>query len=122
LNEDDEFIMDEPPIVKEMMIEDMAILSRWVRSELFDNVKFLYNTEIDLRGDGDLFNMFLFHCLGRLVGLKNYQGEENSEYRTLYLSSLWSEATKKKYNVIADGLASRRSSIYSAMSNRFTGK
>jgi hypothetical protein len=111
----------EPPIENGKRIEDMATLSRWVRAELFDNVKFLYNVEIDLRVDGELYNMFLHHCLGRLVGLKKYQGAGNSEYRKLYVSSLWSDATKKKYNVIADGLASRRSSIYSAMSNRFTG-
>lgn len=101
--------------------EDLTILSRWVRRELFVQVKFLYNPEVDLRVEGRLFRMFLRDCNKRLVGLK-LNATRSSEYRRLYVESLWIEATRKKHNLVAEGLAARRSSIYSATQNRFTGK
>lgn len=100
--------------------EDLVILARWVRKELFTRVKFLYNPDVDLRLDKALFKMFVRDCKDRLVGLKLNAGN-SSEYRRLYVESLWTEATKKKCNLVADGLNARRSSIYSAMQNRFTG-
>ena len=100
--------------------DDLSILARWVRKELFAKVKFLYNPEVDLRLDKALFKMFVRDCKDRLVGLKLNAGS-SSEYRRLYVESLWTEATKKKCNLVADGLNARRSSIYSAMQNRFTG-
>ena len=70
---------------------------------------------------GMLFNMFLRDCKGRLVGLK-LNANRNSEYKMMYAESLWTEATRKKRNLVADGLNARRSSIYSATQNRFNGK
>ena len=101
--------------------DDLLILSRWVRKELFAQVKFLYNPEVDLRVGGMLFNMFLRDCKGRLVGLK-LNANRNSEYKMMYAESLWTEATRRKRNLVADGLNARRSSIYSATQNRFNGK
>ena len=101
--------------------DDLLILSRWVRKELFAQVKFLYNPEVDLRIRGRLFNTFLRDCKDRLVGLK-LNANRNSDYKMMYAESLWTEATRKKRNLVADGLNARRSSIYSATQNRFNGK
>ena len=101
--------------------EDLTILASWVRKELFSKVKFLYHPENDLRVNGQLFKMFLRDCKDRLVGLKLNVGS-GSEYKRLYVESLWTEGTKKKSNLVTEGLNARRSSIYSAMQNRFTGK
>lgn len=101
--------------------EDLAILSCWVRKELFAQVKFLYNPDVDLRINGKLFKLFLGHCKDRLVGLK-LSVNSGSEYRRLYVESIWTEATSKKRNLVTDGLNARRSSVYSASQNRFTGK
>jgi hypothetical protein len=116
--------IEPPPVNKDSRSEDLAVLTRWVKSELFDVVKFLYNPENDLKIDGTLFNLFVRDCRDRLVGLKDRTGSSaaNKEYRRMYVESLWNEATRKKNNIIADGLSARRSSIYSSMQNRFIGK
>jgi hypothetical protein len=102
------------------MEDDLIILSRWVKKEMFIKVKFLYNLEKDLRIDGAIYNMFLMDCKDRLVGLKLY-ADKSPDYKKLYVQALWNRATKKRRNLIADGLNTRRSSIYSATQNRFTG-
>jgi hypothetical protein len=101
--------------------EDIAILFKWVKKELFVKVKFLYNMEKDCMIEGFLYNEFHTDCKDRLVGLK-LNAHKDQDYKRLYAHSLWNRATKKKKNIIADGLNTRRSSIYSAMQNRFTGK
>ena len=50
--------------------DDLIIISRWARKELFAQVKFLYNADVDLRVGGTLFNMFLRDCKDKLVRLK----------------------------------------------------
>lgn len=121
-----EEVLTETPLVvhnvgTEGMCEDLAILSKWVKKELFVKVKFLYNLEKDCMIEGALYNEFLTDCKDRLVGLK-LNANKGQDYKRLYVHSLWNRATKKKKNVIADGLNTRRSSIYSATQNRFTGK
>lgn len=101
--------------------QDLAILSRWVKGELFDTVKFIYNNDIDLKVNGTLFKMFIRDCRNRLFGLKSIN-PGNQIYRRAYVEKLWTEATKRRSNLITDGLSSRRSGIYSAMQNRFRGK
>lgn len=108
-------------VVKDNRLEDLAVLSRWVKLELFDTVKFLYKPEVDLRLNGTLFNLFIRDCRDRLVGLKVNSGG-NQAYRRMYVESIWSEATTKRNNIITDGLSARRSGVYSAMQNRFIGK
>jgi hypothetical protein len=106
---------------KDDRTEDLTVLSRWVKGELFDQVKFLYSAENDLKINGLLYKMFVRDCRERLVGLKGQGGQRGSEYRTLYVQSIWTEGTKKKCNIVTDGLATRRGGIYTAMQNRFTG-
>ena len=99
--------------------DDLAILKRWVKKELFDLVKFLYNPDNDLKIGGSLYNLFIRDCKDKLVGLKQHQG--NREFRRMYVESLWTEATRNKSNLVADGLNTRRSAIYSGMQNHFVG-
>jgi hypothetical protein len=100
--------------------EDLVVLSQWVKGDLFEKVKFLYNPEKDLQVDGVLYNEFVKDCKGRLVGLNCPLATR--EYRRMYVELLWKEANGKKRNVVANGLTVRRSSVYSAMQNRFVGK
>jgi hypothetical protein len=109
------------PVKKDHRSEDLAIISRWVKSELFDTVKFLYKPERDLAIKGQLYNKYIQDCRQRLIGLK-VEGSENQAYRRMYVNSLWNEATMKRNNLVANDLSSRRSAVYSAMQNRFIGK
>lgn len=100
--------------------QDKAIITRWVKGELFDMVKFLYNPDEDLKIDGTLFKLFVRDCRKRLVGLRSCN-PANQRDRRDYVVKVWSEATKKRSNLVTDGLSARRSAIYSAMQNRFRG-
>jgi len=101
--------------------EDLLIISQWVRKELFVYVKFLYKPEDDLAMGGEIYRKFRYDCKDRLVGLK-MAASKSQEYRESYVKSLWNEATRKKCNVVTNGINARRSSIYSATQNRFNGK
>jgi hypothetical protein len=49
---------------KDGLTEDLLILSKRVKKEIFVTVKFLYNQEKDLRIEGLLYNLFLSQCKG----------------------------------------------------------
>ena len=99
-------------------LEDLGIVTQWVRNDLFERVKFLYSP--DLQVNGRLYNLFVSDCKGRLVGLKNPIA--TGEYRKMYVELLWQEANKKKRNIVANGLTVRQSSVYSSMQNKFVGE
>jgi hypothetical protein len=98
---------------------DFQVLKNWVRNELFDKVKFLYNQANELRVNGVLYRLFVADCRDRLVGLKT--GQRNDEYAKLYMAMLWTEANQKKRNMVANGLTTRRSTVFSSMQNQFVG-
>lgn len=101
--------------------DDLAIVSQWVRQELFKKVKFVYDAEKDLKSNGLLYKQFKKYCASRLIGIK-VNTDMSQNFKDLYLQSIWADATQKKSNLVMDGLNARRSCIYSSMQNRFTGK
>ena len=105
-----------PTILK----EDLELLTKWVRTDLFEKVKFLYNPDTDLQINGSLYKLFVNDCKGRLIGLKGPLA--TGDYRRIYVELLWQEANKRKRNLVANGLTTRRSTVYSAMQNRFIGE
>jgi hypothetical protein len=113
--------MDPIRAVDDGRSDDLLILSTWVKKELFNQVKFLYELEEDLAVNGHIYNKFLVDCKDRLVGLK-IRERESTEHRRRYCESLWNHATRKKGNLVTRGLNARRSSIYSGTQNRFHGK
>ena len=100
--------------------EDLELLTKWVRTDLFEKVKFLYNPDTDLQINGSLYKLFVNDCKGRLIGLKGPLA--TGDYRRIYVELLWQEANKRKRNLVANGLTTRRSTVYSAMQNRFIGE
>jgi hypothetical protein len=103
------------------LTEDLLILAKWVKKELFVRVKFLYNQEKDLQIGGYLYNLFVSQCKGRLVGMKVHAGR-SEDFKDKYIKAVWSRGTNKKKNLVTEGLNTRRSGVYSATQNRFTGK
>jgi hypothetical protein len=100
--------------------EDLDVLRNWVKKELFEKVKFLYDTDGELRVNGALYCHFVRNCKERLIGLR--VPEAVGEYRRLYVELLWQEANRKRRNLISGGLTMRRSSVYSGMQNQFVGE
>ena len=113
--------MDPIRAVDEGRDEDMLIITAWVKKELFNQVKFLYQPDDDLAVGGYIYRKFLLDCKDRLVGLK-IREREPSESRRRYCESLWNHATRKKANLVTKGINARHSSIYSSTLNRFNGK
>ena len=100
-------------------LEDLEVLSNWVKKELFEKVKFLYDADTELRLNGEVYCHFVRSCKDRLIGLKGVDAV--GEYRRLYVELLWQEANQKRRNLIANGLTMRRSSVYTGMQNQFVG-
>lgn len=101
--------------------EDLKLISRWTRKALFPTVQFIFEPEEHYAvPDGYVYNMFYEDMKDRLVGVKLLQGYSDVE-KDSYIVALWKEVTRKKTNIVTDGLNARRSAVYSAMQNRFTG-
>ena len=60
--------------------EDLVILAQWVKNDLFERVKFLYNHEQELQVNGRLYKQFVNDCKGRLLGLKVPHAVGNTVY------------------------------------------
>jgi hypothetical protein len=101
---------------KDGLTEDLLILSKWVKKEMFVTVKFLYNQEKDLRIGGNLYNLFLSQCKGRLVGMKVHAGGKSDDFKEKYIKALWTRATSQKKNLVTEGLNTRRSGVGSQVS------
>lgn len=108
--------------------EDLNIVPRWVKNELFERVKFLYNPAVDLKVGGRIYIKFVNDCKSRFVGTKKtaldatpVEKKEIEEFNQMYYRLIWQEVTKKKENVVSEGLNGRRSSIYTSLLNKFVG-
>lgn len=101
--------------------EDLKLISQWARKGLFPTVQFIYDSDKHCSvPSGIVYKFFLEDMKNRLVGVKLLQGRsEKDKYD--YIVSLWKEVTKKKTNLVTEGLNARRSAVYSAMQNRFVG-
>lgn len=102
--------------------EDLKLVSRWARKALFPIVQFIFEPEVHCAiPDGYVYEMFTADMTDRLVGVKLLQGRPEVE-KVKYMENLWKGIMLKRTNLVTDGLNARRSAIYSAMQNRFTGK
>ena len=100
--------------------KDMETLTRWIRGEMFGEVKFIYQPDEDLRTGGKIYRWYVKSCKESLLGLREID-RTNQDARRKYVEDLWKDATMRKRCLVQDGLASRRSSVYTAMQNRFNG-
>lgn len=98
--------------------EDMEELSRWVKKNLFGRVKIIYRPEEDLKTEGTLFWLFARECKDKLRGLSHIT-DANS--RKMYVKMLWAEAMSRP-NLVSEGLAVKRSTVYTSMHNQWVGK
>jgi hypothetical protein len=99
--------------------EDLRFFRRWVKDELFKGCKFLTHGKKSLDKTGFVYARFRSGCFENLQGVKNIT-DGNLVQKDLYFDLLWVEANKQ--HVISNGLALRRSAIYTVMFNKFMGK
>lgn len=101
---------------------DLKMISRWVKSELFKGCKFLYKGERELDPKGKIHTLFERMCVPTLEGMKVILANADDPPYTmeLYKERIWALATKQR--IVSNGLALRRSGVYTVMQNRFLGK
>lgn len=102
-------------VVDPKLERDLKLLSKWVKEELFKVRKFLWKGKEDLGLDQPIFKRFVEQCGGKLEGKPL-----SEDAARLYIEKVWNVALKD--NVVANGLALRRSGVYTVIKNRFDGK
>jgi hypothetical protein len=92
---------------------DIKAMGTYVRTELFQRVKFIYSSK-DLEHGGKIFQDFNKNCADRVA-----RGVSTMD-RTRYIACLWKRALKQR--VYRCQLSTRRSGVYTVMYHRFLGK
>lgn len=109
-----------PAFGKDVELQDIDVMRKWVKEELFHKVRFVYDKKKDLEIGGLIYSRFVLDCRERLVGLK--KAGSNKQMRMMYVKMLWTKANNSANNLVRKGLGSKRTSIYTAMNNQFIGK
>lgn len=99
--------------------DDLIFFRRWVKEKLFKGCKFLTHGKKSLDKSGFVYARFRSACFETLQGIKNI-ADDNMVQKDLYFDLLWVEGNKQ--HVVSNGLALRRSAIYTVMFNKFMGK
>ena len=99
------------------LTEDLGLLSKWVKEDLFRGCKFVYRGKADLELPGVFYSLFKAQCGPKLAGFRQAVGEDA---RRSYLEKVWIVGVRQ--NSVSNGLALRRSGIYTVMQNRFMGE
>ena len=100
-------------------VADLKRVKVWVRDVLFERVKFVYDAEEQLKVGELIFNKCKGNCGEYLQGWKRFRDDQDK--KDMYFVRLWEKANNQQNNLIMKGLQARRSTIYAAMSNKFTG-
>jgi hypothetical protein len=111
---------DAPAFGKDVELQDIEVMRKWVKEKLFHKVRFVYDKKKDLEIGGLIYSRFVLDCRELLVGLK--KPGSNKQMRVMYVKMLWTKANNSANNLVRKGLASKRTSIYTAMNNQFIGK
>ena len=105
-------------VLSKLIEEDAKIVSRWVKTEMFDTVKFIVEKE-ELAMNGQIYRWFLSSCHAKLIG---FGAIKTQRERRDYVERLWKRVTCAKPNIVMDSLSSRRTSIYTSCVNQWIGK
>ena len=107
-------IMEETEAFDQIQLkQDLKIVGVYVRTEMFQRVKFIYSQD-DLEHGGSLFGDFNKYCANSVArGIPEVA-------ETRYIACLWKQALKMKIH--RNQLSTRRSGVYTVMQNRFLGK
>jgi hypothetical protein len=101
--------------------DDLGQILKWTKEVLFRTRKFLlYRGKSDLEMDCYVYEEFEKTCLNVLKGPAAFEEQGDHLTKRAYVQLLWNKATDT--NIVAFGLSTNRSSVYTLMQNRFMGK
>ena len=100
--------------VTRQMGDDIEVVVKYVKNDLYEKVKFIYDPKVDLAVNGLIYTHYKSKCSGvlgnRTVG---------PEAKETYLQNVWTTAMTR--NVQKNALAMKRSAVYTVMQNKFSG-
>jgi hypothetical protein len=96
--------------------EDLELLVKYVKSDLFPSVKFIYDAKVDLAVGGRIYVHYRDRCRKLLSGNRG----QASDGQDTYMEMIWIMAMTK--HVQKNALAQKRSAVYTVMQNKFVGK
>jgi hypothetical protein len=94
--------------------EDLDLIVRYVKKNLFPKVKLIYDQKVDLIVGGHIYKDFKHKCNDRVRSWS--LTEEN---RDIYIEALWTTSVTKHLQKSA--LSQKRSAVYTVMQNKCSG-
>ena len=95
--------------------EDLDVVVRYIKEDLFAKVKFLYDPKADLAVDGRIYKDYKSKCTNKVGGSGSATGEH-----LVYVEGIWVTAITMHLQKTA--LAQKRSAVYTVMQNKFGGE
>jgi hypothetical protein len=93
--------------------DDLDVVIRYVKNDLFAKVKFIYDPTVDLALGGKICTDYKRKCKD-LIGGRGFTTESHDTY----MEAVWTTAMTK-HMIQKNALAQKRSSVYTVMQNIF---
>jgi hypothetical protein len=94
--------------------DDLEVVIKYVKNDLFAKVKFIYDAKVDLAVGGKIYSDYQRKCKN-LIGGRGLTAESHDTY----MEAVWTAAMTKHVQKIS--LAQKRSAVYTVMQNKFSG-
>lgn len=94
--------------------EDFAIISKYIKHDLFRKIKFVYHSKDDWKIGGEIYNNYVIRC-GDSMGSHSL----TPDMRVAYLQSIWRDACD--IQIQNKALSQKRSAVYTVMQTKFQG-
>ena len=94
---------------------DLEVVVRYVKEDLFANVKFIYDPKLDLAVGGRIYQDHKTKCCSQLG-----TDLQTTAHRDLHLKGVWTDALTK--HTQKNALAQKRSAVHTVMQNKFSGE
>jgi hypothetical protein len=94
--------------------DDLEVVIKYVKNDLFAKVKFIYDAKVDLAVGGKIYSDYQRKCKN-LIGGRGLTAESHDTY----MEAVWTAAMTKHVQKIS--LVQKRSAVYTVMQNKFSG-
>ena len=95
--------------------DDLGLIVKYIKNDLYPKVKFIYDAKVDLAVGGKIYRDYLNRCRDRIGGRSLTDQSRND-----YMEALWT--TGMTTHLQKNALAAKRSAIYTVMQNKFSGE
>jgi hypothetical protein len=95
--------------------DDLEVVVKYVKNDLFAKVKFIYDAKVDLAVGGKIYTDYKRRCRDQIGG----RGLTTEPHDT-YMEAVWTTALTKQLQ--KNALAQKRSAVYTVMQNKCSGK